>query len=886
MRSRGQEMVWDVSLCLIVIVVVNALVSCMQVGAVRRELIDNIPGFISIDCGLPTGSRGYIYQETSIGYVPDEGFTETGVNNDITTKVDETIEPYLKNLRSFPEGKRNCYTLKPKAGRNNTYLVRATFMYGNYDSQNSPPTFDLHLGTDLWTSVTFGSDYTHVVRPEIIYIPTTGYIDVCLVNTNKGVPFISALELRLLNNDIYKTQSGSALQNWERNDYGGNTAQSPIRYKDDVYDRLWFPVETPNLATVETELTMDAMSNNDYKPPPVVMRTAVRPASNNHSLVLSWKPKDTTSGYYVYMHFFEADSTVRIPRQFSIDLNGKPWFKAVNLPMNSALTVFATVALKGVELKLTIAPTNVSTFPPLLNAMEIYIEKTLHQLHTQLEDVDAMMSIKNSYKIISNWQGDPCLTEDYLWDGLKCNNDQNLSIIISLDLSYNNLSGKIPEFLAHMPSLKVLNLIGNNFTGSVPQALLSKNGSTLTLSVGENPYLCVSICGKKKSNKKKYIVAVSIISVLVLVVSVGAFVYWKSRRKRSQEIAVEMIKEVLPDVESTEVPWVSKIQSTKVQLVSKTQYFTFPQLASITNDFKTLLGKGASGEVYHGYLEDQRKHVAVKKLFPSDTNISMQFQTEVELLWRIHHKNLVSILGYCNDDTNMAVVYEYMAMGSLKKNLSEENSKILTWKERLQIAVDAAHGLEYLHKHCKPSIVHRDLKPANILLDENLQAKISDFGMSIFFEAENRSHITAENLAGTVDYIDPEYNSTGKLSEKSDVYSFGIVLLELITGQRVRVKCTEGTQIHIVEWVGQVHKGDIQNIIDSRLLGKLGMDSARSAFAIAMECVPKTAGQRPDMADVLVRLKDCLELESRACRVDDGDDKGTSSLIKRASMEM
>ncbi|GFY97107.1 leucine-rich repeat transmembrane protein kinase protein [Actinidia rufa] len=271
-----------------------------------------------------------------------------------------------------------------------------------------------------------------------------------------------------------------------------------------------------------------------------------------------------------------------------------------------------------------------------------------------------------------------------------------------------------------------------------------------------------------------------------------------------------MIKEVLPDVESaevplvsktqsTEVPWVSKTQSTKVQLVSKTQYFTFPQLASITNDFKTLLGKGASGEVYHGYLEDQRKHVAVKKLFPSDTNISRQFQTEVELLWRIHHKNLVSILGYCNDDTNMAVVYEYMARGSLKKNLS----------------------------------------------------------------AENRSHITAENLAGTVDYIDPEYNSTGKLSEKSDVYSFGIVLLELITGQCVRVKCTEGTQIHIVEWVGQVHKGDIQNIIDSRLLGKFGMDSARSAFAIAMECVPKTAGQRLGMAEVLVRLKECLALESR-----------------------
>ena len=132
-------------------------------------------------------------------------------------------------------------------------------------------------------------------------------------------------------------------------------------------------------------------------------------------------------------------------------------------------------------------------------------------------------------------------------------------------------------------------------------------------------------------------------------------------------------------------------------------------------------------------------------------------------------------------------------------------------------------------------------------------------------------------------YLTCRYNSTHKLSEKSDVYSFGIVLLELITG-----KCPQKT-IHIVEWVEQMLKGDIQNIIDSRLLGNHGMDSATRALAIAMECVPKTAGQRPDMADVLVRLKECLALDSnddRACRVADGDDKGTSSLIKRASIEM
>ncbi|GFY97103.1 leucine-rich repeat protein kinase family protein [Actinidia rufa] len=322
-------------------------------------------------------------------------------------------------------------------------------------------------------------------------------------------------------------------------------------------------------------------------------------------------------------------------------------------------------------------------------------------------------------------------------------------------------------------------------------------------------------------------------------------------------MAIEITKEVvLPAVESTKIP-----------LVSKTQSFTYSEISSITNNFETPLGKGASGEVYRGYLKDEGE-VAVKILTESSPESARLFQTEVELLWRIHHNRLVSFLGYCNEGTNMAVVYEFMASGSLKKNLS---------------------GLEYLHKHCTPSIVHRDLKPDNILLDKNLRAKISDFGISIIFEAENRTHMTMENVAGTRGYLDPEYHSTGKLSEKSDVYSFGIVLLELITGQPAVIKETEGTQqfIHIVKWI-LLKEMDINDIIDSRLQGNFGMDSALKVIEIAMECVLETARQRPYMATVLAKLKECLALESRdvgASRVD-ADDKGTSRLIKRTSMEM
>ncbi|PSS07381.1 Leucine-rich repeat receptor-like serine/threonine-protein kinase [Actinidia chinensis var. chinensis] len=958
MRRSGQAMAyWALNMCFMFMFWLVFATFHMQVHAatddrkhVRRELVDEIPGFISIDCGLPVDSSGYIDQRTGIFYTSDEGFAEEGESKRITTELSPAIDTYLQNVRSFPKFGRNCYTLKPKAGKNNTYLIRATFLYGNYDSRNSPPAFDLYLGTNLWDSLNFTDD-REIVRKEIIYIPTTDYIDICLINQSsigvpfKGVPFISALELRLLNNDIYKTESGSSLEIWERYDYGNadNTSQ-PIRYKNDDYDRFWDPMSPADIATVETPLPMDSLSNNAYRLPPLILRTAVTPTHTNGSLVVNWKPPNPNSGYYIYMHFFEVNSTIDVPRKFTIDLDIVGMFPSElqNLSSDVPLTLSASGALKGVELNLKIRPSNESTLPPILNAVEIYIKKDLRLRPTRQVDVDAMMNIKNSYKVNSNWQGDPCLPKNYTWVGVKCDYNHDMPIIDflnlslsglkeeiipafanltklktldlthnnlsgaipeflgkltslklldlshnslsgtipefvakltslkQLDLSLNSLSGTIPEFLADMPSLEILNLAGNKLTGSVPQALLSRNGSTLTLSVGDNPDLCVSECQKKKKkSNKKSIVAASVISLLVLVLSVGAFVFWKCRRKRSQEMTVDSTKEV--------------------PLASKRQSFSYLEIARITNNFKRRLGKGATGEVYHGYLEDQTQ-VAVKILFPSFTESSRNFQTEVQLLLRIHHKNLVSFLGYCNDGTNMALLYEYMANGSLKEHLSEKNANVLTWKERLQIAVDTAQGLEYLHNGCKPSVVHRDLKPDNILLNENLRAKICDFGISAIFEAESRTHITADNVAGTFGYFDPEYFRTKKLSEKSDVYSFGVVLLELITGQPNQIKDTEVTNefTHISYWVEpSFEKRDIQKIIDSRLQGNFGIDSATMAVELAMACVPEYARQRPDMAYVLAKLKECLALESADDRalMWDTDDTGTNCSLEHAFLD-
>ncbi|PRQ45813.1 putative transferase, protein kinase RLK-Pelle-LRR-I-1 family [Rosa chinensis] len=163
-----------------------------------------------------------------------------------------------------------------------------------------------------------------------------------------------------------------------------------------------------------------------------------------------------------------------------------------------------------------------------------------------------------------------------------------------------------------------------------------------------------------------------------------------------------------------------------------------------------------------------------------------------------HHRNLVSLIGYCDEGDTMALVLEYVANGNLQQHLSDLTLDFLTWKERLQIAVDAARGLDYLHNGCKPPIVHGDLKASNILLNEKLQAKIADFGLSKVLTTESATHISTD-AKGTFGYLDAGYCNTGQLNRKSDVYSFGIVLLELINCRAAIIRDVEPFPIHICQ---------------------------------------------------------------------------------------
>ncbi|KAG6733550.1 hypothetical protein I3842_01G229800 [Carya illinoinensis] len=802
-----------------------------------RKLAEIPAGFISIDCG---SNEDYFENRTGIRYVTDEGFIDTGIAKTASPDLSKTYVRPLKNLRSFPQGKRNCYSLKPDQGKNNKFLIRARFLYGNYDGKNQGPEFDLYLGVNKWTTV----KRTDAKNYEIIHLLSTDYIDVCLLNTGQGVPFISALELRRLDNSIYPITAGGALQNDDRWDVGiANTSTVPgtIRYRDDVYDRYWYAeqvgqdlIPVSSVSTIYTNST-----DNAYELPAQVLKTASKTKNASVALKVSWTALDTVSKYYVYLHFAEIEKfEPGQQRELTIDLNGeRSLLDSFKLEYLKPLTIAQDdpPISGGGTLYVLINAAQGTTIPPILNAYEIYRLVELPNKPTAQDDVTAMLEIKAQYSVTRNWQGDPCVPSNYSWDGLNCNNDSPPRII-SLDLSFNDLTGPLPEVLGQIPKLKTLDLRGNKLTGPVPEALLEqfRNGK-LDLRVDAHPDLCLYTPCKGKKKKEFFIpvLASSITAVLILLFIIIALAIY--RRKRGSDMV------------------------TKPSIKSKNQKYSYSEVVKITNNFRTIIGKGGFGNVYLGKLKDGFQ-VAVKLLSPSSNQGYKEFKAEAQLLMVLHHGNLVTLVGYCDDGKKKALIYEYMANGNLQQHLLVTNPNVLTWNERLCIAVDAAHGLEYLHDGCKPPIIHRDLKPANILLNEQMQAKIADFGLSRSFATENDTHVST-SPAGTFGYVDPEFATFGNFNKKSDIYSFGIILFELITG-RPAIKRGPVQNIHIFDWVYPlIERADIQNIVDPRLEGEFNTNSAWKVVEIAMSCALPVAIQRPDVSRVLAELKECLALE-------------------------
>ncbi|XP_039155585.1 probable LRR receptor-like serine/threonine-protein kinase At1g51880 [Eucalyptus grandis] len=243
----------------------------------------------------------------------------------------------------------------------------------------------------------------------------------------------------------------------------------------------------------------------------------------------------------------------------------------------------------------------------------------------------------------------------------------------------------------------------------------------------------------------------------------------------------------------------------------------------------------------------ERRHKVAVKVFSKSSGAESSgqpekpFLAEAQLLTIVHHGNLVSLKGYCDDSKNKALIYEFIANRNLKQHLSGQDvgvtgakPNVLTWDRRLRIAVEVAQGLDYLHNSCIPSIIHRDIKTTNILLNENMQAKISDFGLSRPLAAANGSYMSTSPL-GTPAYLPPEYKAFAyELNKKSDVYSFGIVLLELISGHPAINTSGDGKSVHIREWaIPKFKNGNIRGLINPKVEEKFDIDSAEIAAKVA-----------------------------------------------------
>ncbi|KAL0733379.1 hypothetical protein Bca4012_009589 [Brassica carinata] len=840
-------------------------------------------GFVSIDCGIPDDSS-YNDETTDIKYVSDAAYVESGTVHSIDPQFQaSSLEKQFQNLRSFPDGKRNCYDVQPPRGKGFKYLIRTRFMYGNYDTLGKAPEFDLYLGVNLWDSVKI-DNATMIITKEIIHTLRSDHVHVCLVDKSKGTPFLSVLELRLLKSDTYETPYDSLMLN-KRWDLGG-LGSLPVRYKDDVFDRIWIPLRFPKYTIFNASLTIDSNNNNGFQPARSVMNTATSPEDSNQDIILYWEPEDSTWKYYVYMHFAEV---VELPsnetREFSVLLNEK----SINMTVFSPRylytdTLFVQNPVSGPRLEFRLKSTAKSTLPPIINAIETYRVNEFLQSPTDQQDAQAIMMIKSKYGVKKNWLGDPCAPFNYPWKDINCsyvNNEppriisvnlsssgltgqidqafSNLTSLQKLDLSNNSLIGKVPDSLGNLHNLTELNLEGNKLVGPLPAKLLerSNNKSLVLRLVGGNPDLCVSAsCQDKNEPTKKnvYIIPLvgSVAGVFSLVIAIALFLMYKRRQRSGGSSGVST----------------GPLDTTK-------RYYKYSEVVKFTNNFERVLGQGGFGKVYHGVLN--KDQVAVKILSESSTQGYREFRAEVELLLRVHHKNLTALIGYCNEDKKKALIYEFMANGTLGEYLSGKKSYVLSWEERLQISLDAAQGLEYLHNGCKPPIVQRDVKPANILINEKLQAKIADFGLSRSVALDGTDQDTTA-VAGTIGYLDPEYQSMQQLSEKSDVYSFGVVLLEVVTGQPVIVRSRiTAENIHITDRVELLlSTGDIKGIVDSKLGERFDAGSAWKITEVAMACASRSSKNRPTMSQVVSELKESIS-RARA-----GGGSGASSVTEPA----
>ncbi|XP_050205204.1 protein BRASSINOSTEROID INSENSITIVE 1 [Mercurialis annua] len=458
----------------------------------------------------------------------------------------------------------------------------------------------------------------------------------------------------------------------------------------------------------------------------------------------------------------------------------------------------------------------------------------------------------------------------------------NLDGLMILILSNNKLQGLIPNSMTRLSLLTEIDMSNNELNGMIPE--MGQFETFQAASFVNNTGLCgipLPSCGSgsdpssnsqhQKSHRRQASLVGSVamgllFSLFCIFALIIVAIETKKRRKRKDSVLdVYIDNNSHSGTANTNWKLTGAREALSINLATFDQSqkplrkLTFADLLEATNGFHndSLIGSGGFGDVYKAELRDG-SIVAIKKLIQISGQGDREFTAEMETIGKIKHRNLVPLLGYCKVGEERLLVYEYMKHGSLEDVLHDEKKSgiKLNWAARRKIAIGAARGLAFLHHNCIPHIIHRDMKSSNVLLDEHLEARVSDFGMARLMNVVD-THLSVSTLAGTPGYVPPEYYQSFRCSTKGDVYSYGVVLLELLTGKRPTDSADFGDN-NLVGWVKQHAKLKITDVFDPVLMREdpcLKIELLRH-LEVACACLDDRQWRRPTMIQVMAMFKE------------------------------